>query len=107
MEELKVNIRLFSGILGGVFGAVSEDSNALLILLLFVAIMGLGFSPEIRDVFRKCFIILLCVLGTAIDLYVIKSGFVIKNAVICFYIANEIIVITERIGLSRSKRKTE
>ena len=103
MSDLKINIRFLSGIFGGVFGAFAGNTNALILALIMIVAIELLCIHSLAKIARKSVLFLFIALGALIDVHVVKSGFVIKNAVACFYIANEIISMTEGIKLEKKR----
>lgn len=68
---------------------------------LMVAVIEKKLSSEIgfRGIFKKVLIFCLVGIGHIIDLHLIKSGSVVRTAVIFFYISNEGISILENTAL--------
>lgn len=95
------------GFLGMFLGAFDDLFKALLIFIILdyltgvmCAIIEKDLSSEIgaRGIAKKVFIILLVGIANVIDTAVIKSGEVVRDMIIFFYLANEGISILENAG---------
>ena len=95
------------GWLGHFMGGVDGVLITLLIIMIVDYVTGVmcgiyekNLSSEIgwKGIFRKVLIVLLVGIANLIDITVIKSGAVLRTAVIFFYISNEGISILENAG---------
>ena len=93
--------------LGYFFGGLDGLMIALIVFVVvdyvtgvIVAIINKTLSSEVGfiGIAKKVFIFLLVGIANILDVYVIKTGSMVRSAVICFYIANEGISIVENAG---------
>lgn len=111
MQNVLTIIKFIFGAIGGFLGmflgAFDDLFKALLIFIILdylsgviCAIIEKDLSSEIgaRGIAKKVFIILLVGIANVIDTAVIKSGEVVRDMIIFFYLANEGISILENAG---------
>ena len=108
MKEFWNTIQLVFAAIGGWLGWFLGGCDGLLYALIafavidyttgvFCAVVDRNLSSEIgaKGIFKKVLIFLLVGIGHIIDTHVIRSGSVIRTAVIFFYLSNEGISIIE------------
>jgi len=111
MEHVLAWFKAGITVVGGLIGAFLGGFDGVLIaLLVFIGIdIATGILRAIyqkqlnskvswQGMCKKVTIILLVGMGWIIDLYVVKSGGIIRTAIIFFYIANEGISILENVA---------
>jgi toxin secretion/phage lysis holin len=111
MEHVLAWFKAGITIVGGLIGAFLGGFDGVLIaLLVFIGIdIATGILRAIyqkqlnskvswKGMCKKVTIILLVGMGWIIDLYVVKSGGIVRTAIIFFYIANEGISILENVA---------
>lgn len=108
MADLLNYLKPISIFIGGIVGLLIGELNgimaALLIFMVADWLTGLMVAGKNKTVssaigfdglFKKITILVLVIIGNAIDIWVIGNGAVFRSAVIMFYIANEGISILE------------
>lgn len=108
MTDLLNYLKPISIFIGGIVGLLIGELNgimaALLIFMVADWLTGLMVAGKNKSVssaigfdglFKKITILVLVIIGNAIDIWVIGNGAVFRSAVIMFYIANEGISILE------------
>lgn len=103
-------IRTFTGTLGGVFGYIFGKTDGFIIALLsfviadyltgvIAAVVNKEISSDIgyKGLLKKIGIFIAVAIANAIDVYVLKSGTVMRSATCLFYIANDGISIVENL----------
>lgn len=108
MEQVLEYARAAAAVLGGILGVLLGDVDGMLrALLLFMAadyatgLLNAAHNKAVssetgyQGLLRKAMILLLVMVGNAVDRYVLGTGAAVRGAVIAFYIANEGISILE------------
>lgn len=108
MKELWNSIQLIFSIVGGWFGYLMGGCDGIIIaLILFVSIdyvtgvmcavmdKKLSSSVGFKGICRKVLIFMLVGASNILDLHIIKSGSVLRTAVVFFYLSNEGISLIE------------
>nr|DAD64649.1 MAG TPA: holin [Caudoviricetes sp.] len=108
MKELWNSIQLIFSIVGGGFGYLMGGCDGIIIaLILFVSIdyvtgvmcavsdKKLSSSVGFKGICRKVLIFMLVGVSNILDLHIIKTGSVLRTAVVFFYLSNEGISLIE------------
>ena len=106
-RDIQLVITAFGGVIGAFLGNMDGLLYTLIAFIIIDYITGFlcaivehGLSSEVgaRGIAKKVVILLLVGIANMIDLNVIKSGAVIRTAVIFFYLSNEGVSILENAG---------
>ncbi|AGL03326.1 phage holin family protein [Desulfoscipio gibsoniae] len=104
VNNLKIMLALFGGVLGSIIGGVDSLVYALVAFMaidyltgLLLAIYEKKVSSNIgfKGISKKVLIFALVALGNIIDQYIIGSGSFLRTMLIMFYLSNEGISILE------------
>ncbi len=106
-REIQLVIAAFGGVIGGFIGGMDGFLYTLIAFVVIDYITGLmcaiveknlNSETGARGIFKKVVIFLLVGIANMIDVNVIKSGAILRTAVIFFYLSNEGISILENAG---------
>lgn len=123
MKEFWKTVRLAFSALGGWLGCFIGDLDGLLITLVAFVVIDyitgvmcaiadkkLSSAVGFRGICRKVLIFLLVGIANLLDVHLVKTGAILRTAVIFFYLSNEGISITENsahLGLPIPKKLKE
>lgn len=106
LTSIEVLSATIGGFLGWFLGGIDGTIYALLLFVIvdyitgvMVAIVNKKLSSEVgfRGIFKKVIIFCLVGIGSVIDTQILKGGYMLRTAIIFFYIANEGISILENV----------
>lgn len=108
MKVNRLDLNLSLGGVGAIIGALIGDLNGLLIaLIIFMVVdyisgvLAAVYQKKVNStigyngILKKAAMLLVVILGNALDVYVLKNGSACRSAVILFYLSNELISILE------------
>lgn len=116
MREINLVGTMFGGLVGALFGGLDGFLKALIVFMVIDYITGVMVACHFKElssaigfigIIRKGAILLLVILGTVVDTYILQNGQVVRTAVIFAYISNEGISILEncsKLGLAIPKK---